>query len=141
MGEKMKLKMDKAQFEHRVVKIQIEMLQTLSFCSKDQGAVSSVKPTKSSEEEENVADVNRMNGLVTDLQMFALKTLQIPLPVRRPPSASLSNGHPSPGYTRLLLHRLTRRSGTVHEWKMLNLKSGAGYRLPVTNIGRKILVR
>ncbi|XP_026421121.1 uncharacterized protein LOC113317196 isoform X3 [Papaver somniferum] len=44
-----------------------------------------------------VADVNRMNGLVTDLQMFALKTLQIPLPGRHPPSASLSNGHPSPG--------------------------------------------
>ncbi|KAI3976416.1 hypothetical protein MKX01_008274 [Papaver californicum] len=43
-----------------------------------------------------VADVKRMNGLVTDLQMFALKTLQIPLPGRHPPSASLSNGQPSP---------------------------------------------
>ncbi|RZC61813.1 hypothetical protein C5167_023556 [Papaver somniferum] len=44
-----------------------------------------------------VADVKRMNGLVTDLQMFALKKLQIPLPGRHPPSASLSNGQPSPG--------------------------------------------
>ncbi|WVZ13486.1 hypothetical protein V8G54_011052 [Vigna mungo] len=37
-----------------------------------------------------VADVKRMNGLATDLQMFALKTLKIPLPGRHPPS-------PSPG--------------------------------------------
>ncbi|KAK4400216.1 hypothetical protein Sango_1127700 [Sesamum angolense] len=33
-----------------------------------------------------VADIKRLNGLVTDLQMFALKTLQIPLPGRHPPS-------------------------------------------------------
>lgn len=39
-----------------------------------------------------VADIKRMNGLVTDLQMFALKTLQIPLPGRHPPSSILSNG-------------------------------------------------
>ncbi|KAL2999244.1 hypothetical protein AAZX31_09G149400 [Glycine max] len=37
-----------------------------------------------------VADIKRMNGLATDLQMFALKTLKIPLPGRHPPS-------PSPG--------------------------------------------
>ncbi|XP_026421120.1 uncharacterized protein LOC113317196 isoform X2 [Papaver somniferum] len=28
------------------------------------------------------------------------------------------------GHTRLLLHRLTRRSGTVHEWKMLVYMNG-----------------
>ncbi|KAE9595353.1 putative LysM domain-containing protein [Lupinus albus] len=39
-----------------------------------------------------VLDVKRMNGLVTDHQMFALKTLQIPLPGRHPPSPCLSNG-------------------------------------------------
>uniref|UniRef100_A0A1J3F3Z8 LysM and putative peptidoglycan-binding domain-containing protein 2 n=1 Tax=Noccaea caerulescens TaxID=107243 RepID=A0A1J3F3Z8_NOCCA len=39
-----------------------------------------------------VADVKKMNGLVTDLQMFALKSLQIPLPGRHPPSPCLSNG-------------------------------------------------
>ncbi|GMG98898.1 hypothetical protein Nepgr_000738 [Nepenthes gracilis] len=44
-----------------------------------------------------VADVKRMNGLVTDRQMFALKTLQIPLPGRHPPSSCLSNGSNSAG--------------------------------------------
>ncbi|KAF8115657.1 hypothetical protein N665_0025s0117 [Sinapis alba] len=39
-----------------------------------------------------VADVKKMNGLVTDLQMFALKSLHIPLPGRHPPSPCLSNG-------------------------------------------------
>ncbi|KAL3724942.1 hypothetical protein ACJRO7_030019 [Eucalyptus globulus] len=34
-----------------------------------------------------VADIKRMNGLATDLQMFAMKTLRIPLPGRHPPSA------------------------------------------------------
>ncbi|KAK8935535.1 F-box protein [Platanthera zijinensis] len=32
-----------------------------------------------------IADVKRMNGLVTDIQMFAHKSLQIPLPGRHPP--------------------------------------------------------
>ncbi|KZV57878.1 Peptidoglycan-binding LysM domain-containing protein isoform 1 [Dorcoceras hygrometricum] len=39
-----------------------------------------------------VADIKRLNGLVSDLQMFALKTLQIPLPGKHPPSPSLING-------------------------------------------------
>ncbi|CAH8308838.1 unnamed protein product [Eruca vesicaria subsp. sativa] len=39
-----------------------------------------------------VVDVKKMNGLVTDLQMFALKSLRIPLPGRHPPSPCLSNG-------------------------------------------------
>ncbi|MFQ6649498.1 hypothetical protein Gotur_023507 [Gossypium turneri] len=55
-----------------------------------------------------VADIKRMNGLVTDLQMFALKTLQIPLPGRHPPSPCLSNDSTTPG------------SGTVEmAWKRL----------------------
>ncbi|CAN0888307.1 LysM and putative peptidoglycan-binding domain-containing protein 1 [Linum grandiflorum] len=41
-----------------------------------------------------VADIKKKNGLVTDHQMFALKTLRIPLPGRHPPSPSLSNGSP-----------------------------------------------
>ncbi|KAG6672614.1 hypothetical protein I3843_16G068700 [Carya illinoinensis] len=45
-----------------------------------------------------VADIKRINGLATDLQMFALKTLQIPLPGRHPPSPLVSNGSASPGY-------------------------------------------
>ncbi|KAK9266234.1 hypothetical protein L1049_000021 [Liquidambar formosana] len=44
-----------------------------------------------------VADIKRMNGLATDLQMFALKSLHIPLPGRHPPSPSLSHGSASPG--------------------------------------------
>ncbi|KAJ7970176.1 putative Peptidoglycan-binding LysM domain protein [Quillaja saponaria] len=44
-----------------------------------------------------VADIKRMNGLATDLQMYALKTLRIPLPGRHPPSHSLSNGHANLG--------------------------------------------
>ncbi|XP_051149663.1 uncharacterized protein LOC127264240 isoform X2 [Andrographis paniculata] len=40
-----------------------------------------------------VADIKKLNGLMTDLQMFALKTIQIPLPARHPPSSSLSNGN------------------------------------------------
>ncbi|KAL0287375.1 UNVERIFIED_CONTAM: hypothetical protein Sangu_2695000 [Sesamum angustifolium] len=43
-----------------------------------------------------VADIKRLNGLVTDLQMFALKTLQIPLPGRHPPSPNLSNSQDTP---------------------------------------------
>ncbi|KAI0493752.1 hypothetical protein KFK09_023877 [Dendrobium nobile] len=39
-----------------------------------------------------IADIKRMNGLVTDLQMFARKSLQIPLPGRHPPSPVMSNG-------------------------------------------------
>ncbi|CAN8252064.1 unnamed protein product [Cochlearia groenlandica] len=38
-----------------------------------------------------VADITKLNGLVTDLQMFALKSLKIPLPGRHPPSPCLSN--------------------------------------------------
>ncbi|KAJ0970065.1 hypothetical protein J5N97_022942 [Dioscorea zingiberensis] len=44
-----------------------------------------------------VADIKRMNGLVSDLQMFAHKSLQIPLPGRHPPSPVLSNGSASDG--------------------------------------------
>ncbi|KAK4751031.1 hypothetical protein SAY87_004513 [Trapa incisa] len=39
-----------------------------------------------------VADIKRMNSLSTDLQMFALKILRIPLPGRHPPSPVPSNG-------------------------------------------------
>ncbi|KAL8254195.1 hypothetical protein R6Q59_032416 [Mikania micrantha] len=46
-----------------------------------------------------VADIKRMNGLTTDLQMFALKSLQIPLPGRHPPSPITSNGYHTPGQT------------------------------------------
>ncbi|XP_009629054.1 uncharacterized protein LOC107796282 [Nicotiana tabacum] len=44
-----------------------------------------------------VADIKRLNGLVSDLQMFALKTLQIPLHGRHPPSPIVSNGEGTQG--------------------------------------------
>ncbi|KAK6921374.1 hypothetical protein RJ641_015052 [Dillenia turbinata] len=43
-----------------------------------------------------VSDIKKINGLATDLQMFALKTLQIPLPGKHPPSPSLTNGSSYP---------------------------------------------
>ncbi|KAI3812329.1 hypothetical protein L1987_17036 [Smallanthus sonchifolius] len=46
-----------------------------------------------------VADIKRMNGLTTDLQMFALKSLKIPLPGRHPPSPIMSNGYHTQGQT------------------------------------------
>ncbi|KAF1002546.1 hypothetical protein AG4045_004992, partial [Apium graveolens] len=39
-----------------------------------------------------VADIKKINGLVTDIQMFARKTLYIPLPGRHPPSPIMTNG-------------------------------------------------
>ncbi|XP_042443197.1 uncharacterized protein LOC122028233 [Zingiber officinale] len=39
-----------------------------------------------------VSDIKRLNGLVTDLQMFAHKSLQIPQPGRHPASPVLSDG-------------------------------------------------
>ncbi|KAH0931259.1 hypothetical protein HID58_008376 [Brassica napus] len=61
-----------------------------------------------------VADVKKMNGLVTDLQMFALKSLQIPLPGRHPPSPCLSNGSlnhgPFPSTNTPLNHHRKSRS-------------------------------
>nr|XP_043637699.1 uncharacterized protein LOC122608669 [Erigeron canadensis] len=44
-----------------------------------------------------VADIKKMNGLTTDLQMFSRKTLHIPLPGRHPPSPIMSNGHHTQG--------------------------------------------
>ncbi|KAM1084991.1 hypothetical protein ACFX13_010992 [Malus domestica] len=46
-----------------------------------------------------VADIKKMNGLVTDRQMFGLRFLQIPLPGRHPPSPCLSDGSKTPGQT------------------------------------------
>ncbi|KAH0990770.1 hypothetical protein GBA52_002253 [Prunus armeniaca] len=43
-----------------------------------------------------VADIKKMNGLVTDRQMFALRFLQIPLPGRHRPSPCLSKGSNTP---------------------------------------------
>ncbi|KAL1832664.1 hypothetical protein ACET3Z_002315 [Daucus carota] len=44
-----------------------------------------------------VADIKKINGLVTDIQMFARKTLYIPLPGRHPPSPIMTNGFDQQG--------------------------------------------
>ncbi|KAK0574873.1 hypothetical protein LWI29_030332 [Acer saccharum] len=44
-----------------------------------------------------VADIKKMNGLATDLQMFARKSLQIPLPGKHPPSPCLTNASETSG--------------------------------------------
>ncbi|XP_048138489.1 uncharacterized protein LOC115748724 [Rhodamnia argentea] len=71
-----------------------------------------------------VADIKRMNGLATDLQMFALKTLRVPLPGRHPPSATLSDGSGSSrenGCKKGRSHRTT--SNVLDSLESLRLKS------------------
>ncbi|XP_076936052.1 uncharacterized protein LOC143603003 [Bidens hawaiensis] len=59
-----------------------------------------------------VADIKKMNGLTTDLQMFALKSLKIPLPGRHPPSPMMSNGYHAQGQTST---EVTRSSSTYSD--------------------------
>ncbi|XP_043694429.1 uncharacterized protein LOC122645158 [Telopea speciosissima] len=70
-----------------------------------------------------VADVKRVNNLVTDLQMFALKTLQIPLPGRHPPSPILSNGSATPGQKICGQTPSRRHSDVLESIQSLRLKS------------------
>ncbi|KAF5177662.1 Peptidoglycan-binding lysm domain-containing protein [Thalictrum thalictroides] len=71
-----------------------------------------------------VADIKRMNGLVTDLQMFALKSLQIPLPGRHPPSPILSNGSATPGENSIDQNQSRRaRSDVLESLQSLKLES------------------
>ena len=56
-----------------------------------------------------VTDVKRANGLTTDLQMFAHKTLRVPLHGRHPPAAATSAPSSSPSHA----HR-TRCDPFVH---------------------------
>ncbi|KAK4261929.1 hypothetical protein QN277_004863 [Acacia crassicarpa] len=58
-----------------------------------------------------VSDIKRMNGLVTDLQMFALKTLHIPLGGRHPPpDDSTTSGNRTPDELFDSQHSLTTNS-------------------------------
>ncbi|KAF8780357.1 hypothetical protein HU200_001466 [Digitaria exilis] len=63
-----------------------------------------------------VADVKRANGLTTDLQMFAHKTLRVPLHGRHPPAAT-----PSPSSSPSHAHRTRSRPG--HHRKARSLSS------------------
>ncbi|MQL84572.1 hypothetical protein Taro_017081 [Colocasia esculenta] len=57
-----------------------------------------------------VADIRRLNALVTDRQMFAHKSIKIPLPGRHPPSSIMSNGSACNGYSSAPALSLTSRS-------------------------------
>ncbi|KAI3728554.1 hypothetical protein L6452_17192 [Arctium lappa] len=71
-----------------------------------------------------VADIKKMNGLTTDLQMFACKSLKIPLPGRHPPSPIMSNGHHTQGQTSPEMTRPNRRySDSFNPIKSLKLSS------------------
>ncbi|CAA3030202.1 Hypothetical predicted protein [Olea europaea subsp. europaea] len=78
-----------------------------------------------------VADIKRMNGLVTDLQMFALKTIHIPLPGRHPPSPSLSNGLDTPQRSSSSEQTPSprRHSDLFDSLQSLKLKSSSGQKV------------
>ncbi|KAG6606904.1 LysM and putative peptidoglycan-binding domain-containing protein 4, partial [Cucurbita argyrosperma subsp. sororia] len=71
-----------------------------------------------------VADIRKMNGLVTDFQMFALKSLQIPLPGRHPPSPCLLEELSTPGQSSSERTPSARLSSDFFEsFQSLKLKS------------------
>ncbi|TVU48659.1 hypothetical protein EJB05_08301 [Eragrostis curvula] len=66
-----------------------------------------------------VADVKRVNGLTTDLQMFAHKTLRIPLPGRHPPAAptvSPPSSSSSPSHHHASSDRASNNVASFREW-------------------------
>ncbi|KAK2972742.1 hypothetical protein RJ640_019390 [Escallonia rubra] len=68
-----------------------------------------------------VADIKRINGLVTDLQMFALKSLHIPSPGRHPPSTNLANGFDTPGPSSSERTPSSRRHSDIFDLSSLKL--------------------
>ncbi|KAJ0812036.1 putative LysM domain-containing protein [Helianthus annuus] len=80
-----------------------------------------------------VADIKKMNGLTTDLQMFALKSLKIPLPGRHPPSSVISNGYHTQGQTSAEVTSSRRYSDSFSPIRSLRLSSS-----PQRNISSSI---
>ncbi|XP_076882605.1 uncharacterized protein LOC143531116 [Bidens hawaiensis] len=72
-----------------------------------------------------VADIKRMNGLTTDLQMFSRKTLYIPLPGRHPPSPIISNGYDIQGQKKSTTSPNRRHSDLCDSIKSLKLSSSS----------------
>ncbi|XP_060185153.1 uncharacterized protein LOC132614663 [Lycium barbarum] len=70
-----------------------------------------------------VADIKRLNGLVSDLQMFARKTLQIPSPGRHPPSPVVSNGQDPQGPSSSEQTPSSNRYDLFGSFQSLKLKS------------------
>ncbi|CAN1255074.1 LysM and putative peptidoglycan-binding domain-containing protein 1 [Linum perenne] len=74
-----------------------------------------------------VADIKKKNGLITDHQMFALKTLKIPLPGRHLPSPSLSNGSERTGGSSCELTPILRgHPDPLDSFQSLRPKSSSG---------------
>ncbi|CAN0909110.1 LysM and putative peptidoglycan-binding domain-containing protein 2 [Linum grandiflorum] len=71
-----------------------------------------------------VADVKKKNGLITDHQMFALKTLKIPLPGRHPPSPCMSNGSESASGS-----NCERTPNPLDSFQSLRPKSSSGHKV------------
>lgn len=62
-----------------------------------------------------VADIKRINSLVTDRQMFAHKSLHIPLPGRHLPSPNRSNGYENNGLSNSEQTHARRRNSDLFE--------------------------
>ncbi|XP_047330907.1 uncharacterized protein LOC124934421 [Impatiens glandulifera] len=62
-----------------------------------------------------VADIKRINGLVTDIQMFAHKSLHIPLSGRHLPSPNLSNGSENNGLNNSEQTHVRRRNSDLFD--------------------------
>lgn len=76
-----------------------------------------------------VADIKRLNSLTTDLQMFALKTLRIPLPGRHSPSATHTSSTSSlTRHTSSSVDRGLQYLASGHCQSTLN--NGISYRAP-----------
>ncbi|KAF5749877.1 Peptidoglycan-binding LysM domain-containing protein putative isoform 1 [Tripterygium wilfordii] len=70
-----------------------------------------------------VSDIKRINGLVTDHQMFALESLKIPLPGRHPPSPCLSNAASTPGQSNDKTRDYHLHCKPIDSFQFLNSKS------------------
>ncbi|XP_050218620.1 uncharacterized protein LOC126669247 [Mercurialis annua] len=86
-----------------------------------------------------VADIKRLNGLASDLQMFALKTLLIPLPGRHPPSPILCGASAdSPGENSLdKTPSCPRYSNVLDSLESLKLKPAQQKASPAMSTLRK----
>lgn len=81
-----------------------------------------------------VADIKRMNGLTSDLQMFSRKSLRIPSPGRFPPSPAVSNGCHTQGQTSSeMMHPSSRYSDSYSPVRSLKLSAS-----PQRNISSSI---
>lgn len=70
-----------------------------------------------------VSDVKKLNGLVSDVQMFALKTLYIPLPGRHPPSPLVTNETDAQRYDKDNILSVKYCFVVLHEYNYMHLNN------------------